>query len=72
MICLLQSASSTDWQHTPMLPLFLQAKISEHFQHWGVEDPENFRAPRLPENFDDLEEREQIAALETYRKRQMH
>ncbi|KAG9683763.1 hypothetical protein KCU95_g13446, partial [Aureobasidium melanogenum] len=61
-----------DWQHTSVLPLFLQAKIPKHFQNWGDEDSENFRAPRLPESFDDLEESEQISALETYRKRQMH
>lgn len=61
-----------DWQHTSVLPLFLQAKIPKHFQNWGDEDSENFRAPRLPENFDDLEESEQASALETYRKRQMH
>jgi hypothetical protein len=61
-----------DWQHTSVLPLFLQAKIPKHFQNWGDADSENFRAPRLPENFDDLEESEKISALETYRKRQLH
>jgi hypothetical protein len=61
-----------DWQHTSVLPLFLQAKIPKHFQNWGDEDSENFRAPRLPENFDDLEESEKIIARETYRKRQVH
>lgn len=61
-----------DWQHTSVLPLFLQAKIPKHFQNWGDEDSENFRAPRLPENFDDLKKSEQAAALETYRRRQMH
>jgi hypothetical protein len=61
-----------DWQHTSVLPLFLQAKIPKHFQNWGDEESENFRAPQLPENFDDMEESEQICALETYRKRQMH
>jgi hypothetical protein len=61
-----------DWQHTSVLPLFLQAKILKHFQNWGDEDSEDFRAPRLPENIDDLEESEKISALETYRKRQVH
>jgi hypothetical protein len=61
-----------DWQHTSVLPLFLQAKLPKHFQNWGDEDSENFRAPRLPENFNDLEESEKISALETYRKRQVH
>ncbi|KAK5999991.1 hypothetical protein QM012_005079 [Aureobasidium pullulans] len=61
-----------DWQHTSVLPLFLQAKIPKHFQNWGDEDSENFRAPRLPENFDDLQEDEQMSAIETYRRRQMH
>jgi hypothetical protein len=58
-----------DWQHTSVLPLFLQGKIPKHFQNWGDENSENFRAPRLPENFDDMEESEQVSALETYRKR---
>jgi len=61
-----------DWQHTSVLPLFLQAKIPKHFQNWGDEDSENLRPPRLPENFDNLPTSEKDVELETYRRRQLH
>lgn len=61
-----------DWQHTSVLPLFLQAKIPKHFQNWGDEDSENLRPPRLPEKFDDLPASEKDVELETYRRRQLH
>jgi hypothetical protein len=61
-----------DWQHTSILPLYLQAKIPKHFQNWGDEDSENLRRPKLPENFNDLTASEQEAEEEKYRKRQMH
>lgn len=61
-----------DWQHTSILPLFLQAKIPKHFQNWGDDDSENLRPPRLPEDFADMTPSEQEAELETYRKRQTH
>lgn len=40
-----------DWQHTTILPIFLQAKIPKHFQNYGDEDSENLRRPQLAENF---------------------
>lgn len=64
--------SLIDWQHTSVLPLFLQAKVPKHFQNWGDDDSENFRPPRLPENFDNLTPTEQDAEQEVYRRRQVH
>ena len=61
-----------DWQHSTILPMFLQAKIPKHFQNYGDDDSENFRRPELPTNFDFLEESEKANELELYRRRQLH
>jgi hypothetical protein len=61
-----------DWQHSTILPMFLQAKIPKHFQNYGDDDSENFRRPELPTNFDFLEESEKATELELYRRRQLH
>ena len=61
-----------DWQHSVVLPIFLQAKIPKHFQNYGDEDSEDFKPPRLPDNFDSLSEAEKDAATELYRRRQVH
>jgi len=61
-----------DWQHSAILPVFLQAKIPKHFQNYGDEDSENFRPPKLPENFDSLIESEKEKEAELYRRRQLH
>ena len=61
-----------DWEDTTILPLFLQARFPEHFQNFGDEDAENFRQPRLPENFDSLSGEEKKAEEEVYRRRQLH
>ncbi|KAL6705518.1 hypothetical protein ACN47E_006635 [Coniothyrium glycines] len=61
-----------DWQHSTMLPMFLQAKIPKHFQNYGDDDSENFRRPELPTNFDVLEDSDKANELELYRRRQLH
>jgi hypothetical protein len=61
-----------DWQHSTILPLFLQAKIPKHFQNYRDDDSENFRRPELPTNFDFLEESKKANELELYRRRQLH
>lgn len=61
-----------DWQHTSILPLFLQAKIPKHFQNWGDDESESMRPPRLPDNFDSMAASEKEAELEVYRRRQTH
>ncbi|UPX16688.1 uncharacterized protein EKO05_0007076 [Ascochyta rabiei] len=61
-----------DWQHSTILPIFLQAKIPKHFQNYGDNDSESFRRPELPTNFDLLEQSEKANELELYRRRQLH
>lgn len=61
-----------DWEHSVVLPLFLQAKIPKHFQNYGDEDSENFKRPSLPDNFESLTGVEKDAAAELYRRRQVH
>ncbi|KAL9105601.1 MAG: hypothetical protein Q9227_009259 [Pyrenula ochraceoflavens] len=61
-----------DWQHTVVLPLFLQAQVPRHFQNFGDEESENLRRPKLPDNFEELEEDQQETQLELYRRRQLH
>ncbi|KAI9726659.1 MAG: hypothetical protein M1834_008972 [Cirrosporium novae-zelandiae] len=61
-----------DWQHATILPLFLQAKIPEHFQNYGDDDSENFRRPKLAENFTTMTSSDKEAEMELYRRRQVH
>jgi Phosphotransferase enzyme family len=61
-----------DWEGTTILPLFLQARIPEHFQNFGDKDSENFRQPQLPANFASLSGEEKEAEEELYRRRQLH
>ena len=61
-----------DWQHTTVLPIFLQAKIPKHFQNYGDDDSENFCRPKLAEGFDTMECSDQEAEMELYRRRQIH
>jgi hypothetical protein len=61
-----------DWQHTTVLPIFLQAKIPKHFQNYGDDDSENFRRPKLPENFATMTDSDKETEMELYRRRQVH
>jgi hypothetical protein len=61
-----------DRQHTVVLPLFLQAQIPEYFQDFGDKVSRITKQPTLPENFDELSEGDQTAALEQYRCRKVH
>ncbi|OBT69977.1 hypothetical protein VE03_00381 [Pseudogymnoascus sp. 23342-1-I1] len=61
-----------DWQHTAILPIFLQAKIPKHFQNYGDDDSENFRRPRLAEGVDAMSESDKEVEMELYRRRQVH
>ena len=61
-----------DWQHATVLPIFLQAKIPKHFQNYGDDDSENFRRPKLPENFVTLTDSDKETKTELYRRRQVH
>ncbi|KAL1978987.1 hypothetical protein VTN96DRAFT_7615 [Rasamsonia emersonii] len=61
-----------DWQHCSVLPLFLQAGPPRYFQNYGDEESENLVTPQLPQNFTQLNEKEQEAALDLFRRRQLH
>ncbi|PVH71026.1 phosphotransferase family protein [Cadophora sp. DSE1049] len=61
-----------DWQHTTILPIFLQAKIPKHFQNYGDDDSENFRRPELAEDFANMTSSDKEVEMERYRRRQVH
>lgn len=61
-----------DWQHSTILPLFLQCGIPESLQNYGDEVSESLQIPTLPSNFDELEETEQFREAELLRRRQLH
>lgn len=61
-----------DWQYTTTLPLFLQAKIPAHFQNYGDDDSENFRPPKLADNFATMTSSDKDKERELYRRRQVH
>lgn len=61
-----------DWQHCSVLPLFVQSGIPKHFQNYGDEESESLHKPQLPQDFEQLEGREQAEALEQFRRRQLH
>jgi hypothetical protein len=61
-----------DWQHTTILPIFLQAKIPKHFQNYGDDDSENFRRPELAQDFANMTSSDKEVEMERYRRRQVH
>jgi hypothetical protein len=61
-----------DWQNATILPIFLQAKIPKYFQNYGDDDSENFRRPKLAEDFDAMTDHEKEIEMELYRRRQVH
>ncbi|KAL9621737.1 MAG: hypothetical protein Q9160_003855 [Pyrenula sp. 1 TL-2023] len=61
-----------DWQHSVALPLFLQAKMPRHFQNFGDDESESFQPPKLPDNFEDLDDKNKEQQMEIYRRRQLH
>lgn len=61
-----------DWQHTTILPLFLQCAIPDSLQNYGDEVSESLRIPTLPNNFDEMEDIEKFQQAEILRRRQLH
>ena len=61
-----------DWQHCTILPLFLQAGIPGTLQNYGDEVSESLEEPRLPSDFDQQNETEQLKQVLLLRKRQLH
>lgn len=64
--------SLLDWQHTPILPLFLIAGIPQRLQNYGDLISELLIPPSLPGNLGDLDESEQNRQKELYRDRLVH
>ncbi|KAL8897818.1 MAG: hypothetical protein Q9207_007008 [Kuettlingeria erythrocarpa] len=61
-----------DWQHSAVLPLFLQALVPRDFQNYGDTDSEQLAKPKLPDNFDQLDPHKQDEAKELLRRRYLH
>jgi hypothetical protein len=61
-----------DWQHCAILPLFLQAGIPGSLQNYGDAVSESLETPRLPADFDEQDEAEQLKQVLVLRKRQLH
>ncbi|KAJ5348736.1 phosphotransferase family protein [Penicillium brevicompactum] len=61
-----------DWQPSVVLPLFLQCGIPRSIQNYSNEVSESLQIPRLPDNINDLKEREQFEQVELLRRRQLH
>ena len=67
-----QVVSLLDWQHASILPPFLLAGVPQRLQNHDDPVSQSMTLPSLPENFDELEENEQIAAEEVYLRRLVH
>jgi hypothetical protein len=61
-----------DWQHTTILPIFLQTKIPKHFQNYGDDSSESVRRQELPEDFANMTSSDKEVEMERYRRRQVH
>lgn len=61
-----------DWQHSVVLPLFLQCGIPNTFQNYGDVVSESLRTPRLPPGYDQLSEAEQQSQFELFQRRSIH
>jgi len=61
-----------DWQHSKILPLFLQAGIPAHFQNYGDPVSEDLTQPQLPDDLEELDEEDRKKELELYRRRHLH
>lgn len=67
-----QIVSLLDWQHTPILPLFLLAGIPQRIQNYNDPVSQVLTPPSLPEDFEKLDEEEQSGVMEVYRQRLGH
>ncbi|TBU29340.1 protein kinase subdomain-containing protein PKL/CAK/Fmp29 [Dichomitus squalens] len=61
-----------DWQHAPILPLFLLAGLPQRFQNYDDPVSQYMTQPSLPKDFDDLSESKKSGAKEVYRRRLVH
>lgn len=68
----LEISGLIDWQHSTVLPSFLQCGIPQSLQNYGDEISKSLQVPTLPEDFNELEEIHQVQHAELFRKRQLH
>ena len=61
-----------DWQHSGVMPLFLQCRIPKDFQNYGDDISESLVEPKLPAKLDDLDSITQARELELFRRRRLH
>lgn len=61
-----------DWQHSTILPLFLQAGIPSTLQNYGDDISEALIEPQVSADFDERDESEQLREVVLLRKRQLH
>ena len=61
-----------DWQHSAILPLFLQCGIPNTLQNYGDSVSEGLIPPELPSNFGDSSEKEQYEQVMLVQRRQFH
>lgn len=61
-----------DWQHSKILPLFLQSGIPAHFQNYGDTVSEELTRPKLPDDLNEMEEEDRDKELDFYRRRHLH
>ena len=68
----LQVVGLIDWQHAPILPLFLLANIPDRIQN--CDDPVSLSVtqPSPPDNLSDLDDTEQHNVKQLYRRRLVH
>lgn len=60
-----------DWQHCPVLPLFLQAGVPKYWQN-TTDEPIVLEKPTLPVDYDQLNELEKAQAMAEFRQRQIY
>ncbi|KAK7695260.1 hypothetical protein QCA50_002450 [Cerrena zonata] len=68
----LKILSVLDWQHTAVLPLFLQAGMHEFIQNEEDEVSRKMVKPKLPDDFDKLPEEDRDRERELLRRRLVH
>lgn len=68
----LHICSVLDWQHAAVLPLFLHAGMPYDIQNEGDEVSRSMTEPKLPDDFDELSQDEQLWEKELFRRRLVH
>ena len=68
----LHVVSLIDWQHTSILPMFIQNGIPEQLQNYNDIRSQSMTRPSLPEKLDDLDETQKSREMELYRRHLVH